>query len=142
MCVALTCQLCSQSAAPPTYTRGAPAATRLGLSLYTPHACRFITRAAQRLRHHCLPALSFCARLSLSGLSGLFALSLSCLAAEKGDALFATELALSLEKLNFTKLRELHALATRAEDADTTHFIEDHLLHEQVRGGLGRVSTS
>lgn len=35
----------------------------------------------------------------------------------KGDALYAMELALSLEKLNFTKLRELHAVADAAEDA-------------------------
>lgn len=30
---------------------------------------------------------------------------------EKGDALHATELALSLEKLNFQKLRDLHTVA-------------------------------
>ncbi|EFJ50140.1 pre-apoferritin [Volvox carteri f. nagariensis] len=53
--------------------------------------------------------------------------------AEKGDALHATELALSLEKLNFTKLRELHTVAQAAGDADATHFIEDYLLHEQSK---------
>ncbi|PNH12886.1 Ferritin-1, chloroplastic [Tetrabaena socialis] len=53
--------------------------------------------------------------------------------AEKGDALHATELALSLEKLNFAKLREVHSLATGVEDADATHFLEDHLLHEQSK---------
>ncbi|KAG2500677.1 hypothetical protein HYH03_001443 [Edaphochlamys debaryana] len=52
---------------------------------------------------------------------------------EKGDALHATELALSLEKLNFTKLRELHDVAQKAGDADATHFIEDYLLHEQSK---------
>ncbi|GLI65788.1 hypothetical protein VaNZ11_009404, partial [Volvox africanus] len=52
---------------------------------------------------------------------------------EKGDALHATELALSLEKLNFTKLRELHDVASAAGDADATHFLEDNLLHEQSK---------
>jgi Ferritin-like domain len=51
---------------------------------------------------------------------------------EKGDALFAMELALSLEKLNFKKLRALHATADAANDAPMTHYIEDFLLQEQV----------
>ncbi|KAG2438987.1 hypothetical protein HYH02_010778 [Chlamydomonas schloesseri] len=53
--------------------------------------------------------------------------------AEKGDALHATELALSLEKLNFGKLRDLHSVAQTVGDADATHFIEDYLLHEQSK---------
>ncbi len=40
---------------------------------------------------------------------------------EKGDALHAAEIALSLEKLNFGKLRELHSLGEEADDADLTH---------------------
>ncbi|KXZ49346.1 hypothetical protein GPECTOR_22g940 [Gonium pectorale] len=52
---------------------------------------------------------------------------------DKGDALHATELALSLEKLNFSKLRELHDLAEREGDSDATHFIEDNLLHQQSK---------
>jgi ferritin heavy chain len=42
---------------------------------------------------------------------------------DKGDALYAMELALSLEKLNFTKLRELHRVAVNAEDAQLSDFI-------------------
>eukprot|EP00955_Chlamydomonas_euryale_P082023 363662-Chlamydomonas_euryale.AAC.23 len=38
--------------------------------------------------------------------------------AEKGEALYAMELALSLEKLNFSKLRELHAVGSKHEDAN------------------------
>ncbi|GLC35530.1 hypothetical protein PLESTB_000197600 [Pleodorina starrii] len=52
---------------------------------------------------------------------------------EKGDALHATELALSLEKLNFSKLRELHNVAAAVGDADATHFLEDYLLHQQSK---------
>jgi ferritin heavy chain len=51
---------------------------------------------------------------------------------EKGDALFAMELALSLEKLNFQKLRALHTVADEAGDAPMTHYIEDFLLQDQV----------
>ncbi|KAG1668324.1 hypothetical protein FOA52_011221 [Chlamydomonas sp. UWO 241] len=54
--------------------------------------------------------------------------------AEKGDALYAMELALSLEKLNFAKLRELHAVASKHDDVPMAHFIEDSLLTEQVEG--------
>ena len=38
--------------------------------------------------------------------------------AAKGDALYAMELALSLEKLNFSKLRALHSVADAANDAN------------------------
>jgi len=51
---------------------------------------------------------------------------------EKGDALFAMELSLSLEKLNFQKLRELHAVADREGDAQMADFVEGELLNEQV----------
>lgn len=51
---------------------------------------------------------------------------------EKGDALFAMELALSLEKLNFQKLRHLHAVGNSHEDAAMTDFIEGALLQDQV----------
>jgi ferritin heavy chain len=51
---------------------------------------------------------------------------------EKGDALYASELALSLEKLNFQKLRELHDVADKNGDANMSDFIEGKLLEEQV----------
>lgn len=51
----------------------------------------------------------------------------------RGEALWSLELALGLEKLNFGKLRELHAVATDAGDAQVTHFLEDYLLHEQAK---------
>lgn len=51
---------------------------------------------------------------------------------EKGDALHAMELALSLEKLNFHKLRELHDIADASHDAQMADFVED-MLAEQVR---------
>ncbi|CAL5229455.1 g12781 [Coccomyxa viridis] len=51
---------------------------------------------------------------------------------EKGEALYAMELALSLEKLNFTKLRELWKIANEAEDGQLTDFIEGQLLHQQA----------
>ncbi len=41
----------------------------------------------------------------------------------QGEALYAMELALSLEKLNFTKLRELWKIANEAEDGQLTDFI-------------------
>lgn len=53
--------------------------------------------------------------------------------AVKGDALHAAEISLSLEKLNFGRLRELHTLADEADDADMTHFLEDYLIDEQSR---------
>ncbi|KXZ53533.1 hypothetical protein GPECTOR_7g983 [Gonium pectorale] len=51
---------------------------------------------------------------------------------EKGDALYAMELALSLEKLNFQKLRQLHAVADEHGDASMADFVEGDLLAEQV----------
>ena len=41
----------------------------------------------------------------------------------QGEALYAMELALSLEKLNFTKLRELWKTANEMEDGQLTDFI-------------------
>jgi ferritin heavy chain len=52
--------------------------------------------------------------------------------AEKGDALYAFELALSLEKLNFQKLRYLHQVADRAGDPQMCDFVEGDLLAEQA----------
>lgn len=52
---------------------------------------------------------------------------------DKGDALYAMELALSLEKLNFQKLRALHAVADAAGDAQMTDFVEGSLLADQVQ---------
>jgi ferritin heavy chain len=43
------------------------------------------------------------------------------------------ELALSLEKLNFQKLRELHDVAAEANDAQMCDFIEGTLLAPQVQ---------
>ncbi|KFM27389.1 Ferritin-2, chloroplastic [Auxenochlorella protothecoides] len=51
---------------------------------------------------------------------------------EKGDALYAFELALALEKLNYSKLLGLWEVADKNSDAQTTQFIED-MLHEQVK---------
>ena len=42
---------------------------------------------------------------------------------DKGDALYAMELSLSLEKLNFQKLLALHKVAADAEDAQLADFI-------------------
>jgi ferritin heavy chain len=53
-------------------------------------------------------------------------------AGDKGDALYAMELALSLEKLNFHKLRALHAVADGAGDANMADFIEGELLADQA----------
>ncbi|KAG8390142.1 hypothetical protein BUALT_Bualt01G0052800 [Buddleja alternifolia] len=52
--------------------------------------------------------------------------------AEKGDALYAMELALSLEKLTNEKLLNLHTVATRNNDVQLTDFIESEFLAEQV----------
>ncbi|CAL8465099.1 g4634 [Coccomyxa elongata] len=52
---------------------------------------------------------------------------------EKGEALYAMELSLSLEKLNFQKLLALHKIAADAEDAQLTDFVEGNFLHEQVK---------
>jgi len=51
----------------------------------------------------------------------------------RSDALHAMELALSFEKLNFQKLRELHEVAEKANDAQATDFVE-LMLEEQVKG--------
>lgn len=51
---------------------------------------------------------------------------------EKGDALYAFELALSLEKLNFQKLRNLHDIAEKHGDSQMCDFVEGSLLADQV----------
>lgn len=52
--------------------------------------------------------------------------------ADKGDALYAMELALAMEKLNFAKLRELHDACDKAGDAAAADFVEGELLAEQT----------
>ncbi|XP_022745040.1 ferritin-3, chloroplastic-like isoform X1 [Durio zibethinus] len=52
--------------------------------------------------------------------------------AEKGDALYALELALSLEKLTNEKLLSLHNVAQQNNDAQMEEFIEREFLSEQV----------
>jgi len=52
--------------------------------------------------------------------------------AEKGDALYAFELALSLEKLNFQKLRHLHEVAEKHGDSQMCDFVEGDLLSDQA----------
>ncbi|WOH10935.1 hypothetical protein DCAR_0830412 [Daucus carota subsp. sativus] len=52
--------------------------------------------------------------------------------AEKGDALYAMELALSLEKLTNEKLLSLHNVADRCNDPQLADFIESKFLNEQV----------
>ncbi|XP_015076177.1 ferritin-2, chloroplastic [Solanum pennellii] len=52
--------------------------------------------------------------------------------ADKGDALYAMELALSLEKLTNEKLLNLHAVATRNNDVQLADFVENEYLQEQV----------
>lgn len=51
---------------------------------------------------------------------------------EKGDALYAMELALALEKLTNEKLLQLHQAAADANDPQMTNFIEGEFLKEQV----------
>lgn len=51
---------------------------------------------------------------------------------EKGDALYAMELALSLEKLNNEKLLNLHSVAEGNHDVQLTDFVESEFLAEQV----------
>jgi len=51
---------------------------------------------------------------------------------EKGEALYAMELALSLEKLNYEKLVGVHRVADEAGDPSLTDFIEGEYLEEQV----------
>lgn len=52
--------------------------------------------------------------------------------AEKGDALYAMELALSLEKLTNEKLLNLHSVASKHNDVQLTDFVESEYLTEQV----------
>lgn len=52
--------------------------------------------------------------------------------AEKGDALYAMELALSLEKLTNEKLLNLHSVASRNNDPQMADFVESEFLEEQV----------
>ncbi|XVE62080.1 hypothetical protein DITRI_Ditri06bG0090600 [Diplodiscus trichospermus] len=52
--------------------------------------------------------------------------------AQKGDALYAMELALSLEKLTNEKLLSLHNVAEQNNDAQMAEFIEREFLSEQV----------
>uniref|UniRef100_A0A1D1XKB1 Ferritin n=1 Tax=Anthurium amnicola TaxID=1678845 RepID=A0A1D1XKB1_9ARAE len=52
--------------------------------------------------------------------------------AEKGDALHAMELALSLEKLVNERLLSLHGVATRLNDVQMAAYIEHEFLWEQV----------
>ncbi|KAE7996570.1 hypothetical protein FH972_001281 [Carpinus fangiana] len=52
--------------------------------------------------------------------------------AEKGDALYAMELVLSLEKLTNEKLLNLHAVAGRNHDVQLSDFVESQFLSEQV----------
>ncbi|XP_059456647.1 ferritin-2, chloroplastic-like [Corylus avellana] len=51
---------------------------------------------------------------------------------EKGDALYAMELVLSLEKLTSEKLFNLHAVAERNHDVQLLDFVESEFLAEQV----------
>ncbi|KAK7390316.1 hypothetical protein VNO78_25618 [Psophocarpus tetragonolobus] len=51
---------------------------------------------------------------------------------EKGDALYAMELALSLEKLTNEKLLHLHSIADCNNDPQLADFIESEFLNEQV----------
>merc|ERR1712060_984443 len=49
----------------------------------------------------------------------------------KGEALYAMELALSLEKLNYEKLVDVHRVADDAGDPSLTDFIEGEYLEDQ-----------
>ncbi|KAF2296306.1 hypothetical protein P3X46_014435 [Hevea brasiliensis] len=51
---------------------------------------------------------------------------------EKGDALYAMELTLSLEKLTNEKLLNLHSVAERNHDVQLGEFVEREFLAEQV----------
>ncbi|XP_010906831.1 ferritin-4, chloroplastic [Elaeis guineensis] len=51
---------------------------------------------------------------------------------EKGDALHAMELALSLEKLTNEKLLNLHSVAEKCNDPQMMDFVESEFLGEQV----------
>merc|ERR1712060_121143 len=51
----------------------------------------------------------------------------------KGEALYAMELALSLEKLNYEKLVDVHRGADEAGDPSLTDFIEGEDLVEAIK---------
>ncbi|KAI7735680.1 hypothetical protein M8C21_019844 [Ambrosia artemisiifolia] len=51
---------------------------------------------------------------------------------EKGDALYAMELALSLEKLTNEKLLHVQAVANKNNDVQLADFVESNFLSEQV----------
>jgi len=51
---------------------------------------------------------------------------------EKGDALFAFELSLSLERLNYEKLMDLWQVMEEHGDAQAAHFLE-YMLEEQAK---------
>ncbi|WVZ54955.1 hypothetical protein U9M48_005680 [Paspalum notatum var. saurae] len=51
---------------------------------------------------------------------------------EKGDALYAMELALALEKLVNEKLHNLHSVASKHNDPQLIDFVESEFLGEQV----------
>ncbi|XP_052201896.1 ferritin-3, chloroplastic-like [Diospyros lotus] len=51
---------------------------------------------------------------------------------EKGDALYAMELTLSLEKLTNEKLLNLHRVASQNNDVQLVDFVESEFLEEQV----------
>ncbi|XP_010543918.1 PREDICTED: cytosolic endo-beta-N-acetylglucosaminidase 1 [Tarenaya hassleriana] len=59
--------------------------------------------------------------------------------AEKGDALYAMELALSLEKLTNEKLLKLHRVAMKNNDVHLVDFVETEFLGEQVES-IKRIS--
>ncbi|XP_047181865.1 ferritin-2, chloroplastic [Vigna umbellata] len=59
--------------------------------------------------------------------------------ADKGDALHAMELALSLEKLTNEKLLQLHSVATKNGDVQLADFVESEFLAEQVES-IKRIS--
>jgi len=52
--------------------------------------------------------------------------------AEKGEALYAMELALALEKMNYRKLRDLWEVADKYNDPQMCDFVESELLGSQV----------
>ncbi|KAL3617467.1 Ferritin-3, chloroplastic [Castilleja foliolosa] len=52
---------------------------------------------------------------------------------EKGDALYAMELTLALEKLTNEKLLNLHSVADKNNDPQLSDFIESDFLEEQVQ---------
>ncbi|KAK1365062.1 Ferritin-2, chloroplastic [Heracleum sosnowskyi] len=53
--------------------------------------------------------------------------------AEKGDALHAMELALSLQKLTNEKLHHVHKVAVKNNDAQMADFVQNRYLRQQVK---------